>query len=157
MVKAVDTSGNASVASNEANGHPVGAVNTPPAAPTGLSATPGNTTVALSWTANGEGDLAGYNIYRSTTSPVALTSPINGGTLVTGTTYNDTGRTNGQIYYYVITAVDTGALQSGASNEVNATPAGVNTALQFDDTNDFVTFGDTAGLGSVNIHDRNLV
>ena len=48
--------------------------------------------------------------------------------MVAGTTYNDTGRANGQIYYYVITAVDTSANQSGASNEVNATPVGaVNT------------------------------
>ncbi len=98
--------------------------NTPPAAPTGLTATPGNTTVALSWTANSESDLAGYNIYRSTTAGVPLTSPINGGTLVTGTTYNDTGRTNGQIYYYIITAVDTSTNQSVASNEAHATPGG---------------------------------
>ena len=98
---------------------------TPPAAPGGLAATPGNTSVGLSWTANSEVDLAGYNIYRSTTAGVSLTSPINGGTLVTGTTYTDTGRTNGQIYYYVLTAVDRNGYQSGASNEVNATPQGV--------------------------------
>ena len=97
---------------------------TPPATPTGLIATPGNTTVALGWTANGEGDLAGYNVYRSTSAGVPLTSPINGGTLVTGTTYNDTGRTNGQIYYYAITAVDTSANQSSGSAEAYATPVG---------------------------------
>ena len=43
---------------------------------------------------------------------------------MTGTTYNDTGRTNGAIYYYVITAVDTSTNQSGASNEVFTTPVG---------------------------------
>ncbi|MBK7513900.1 MAG: fibronectin type III domain-containing protein [Chloracidobacterium sp.] len=114
---------------------------TPPAAPTGLAATPGNTSVSLAWAANSEGDIAGYNVYRSTSPSVPLTSPINGGTPVVGTAYNDTGRTNGQIYYYVITAVDTSANQSGASNEVNATPAVLPGALQFDGTNDYVTFG----------------
>ncbi len=39
-------------------------------------------------------------------------------------TYNDTGRTNGTPYYYVITAVDTSTNQSGASNEVFTTPVG---------------------------------
>ncbi len=56
--------------------------------------------------------MAGYNIYRSTTSPV-VTSPVNGGTLVTGTTYNDMGAPTGRSHYYVITAVDTSANQSG--------------------------------------------
>ena len=45
---------------------------TPPAAPTGLTPTAGNGSVSLTWTANGEPDLSGYNIYRSTTSPVTL-------------------------------------------------------------------------------------
>jgi len=139
-VKAVDTSNNVSAAADEVNETPEAQVNTPPAAPTGLSAIPGNTLVNLSWNANTEIDLAGYNIYRSPTAGVPLTSPINGGTLVTGTTYTDTGRVNGQVYYYVVTAVDTGSLESGASNEVNATPTDA-FALQFDGTDDYVTFG----------------
>ncbi len=119
----------------------------PPARPTGLAATPGNTAVSLTWTANSEADLSGYNIYRSTTSPVPLTSPINGGTLVTGTTYNDTGRTNGQIYYYVITAVDMSTNESDASDQVNAIPAVLPGALEFTTaTGTYVTFGDPAKL-----------
>jgi len=149
ILKAVDTSGNASPVSSEVSASPIGDT-TPPTAPTGLSAMASNTTVSLSWAANTETDLAGYNIYRSTTPGVPLTSPINGGTLVSGTTYTDTGRANGQIYYYVITAVDTGGNQSGASNEVNATPIAGNYALQFDGTNDYVTFGSAAGLGVTN-------
>ena len=38
---------------------------TPPAAPTGLTATPGSGSVTLSWAANSETDLAGYNVFRS--------------------------------------------------------------------------------------------
>ena len=52
-----------------------------PAAPTGLAATAGANSVSLAWTANTEPDLAGYNVYRSTTSPVATTgTPLNGAT-----------------------------------------------------------------------------
>ncbi|MBN1766120.1 MAG: endo-1,4-beta-xylanase, partial [Sedimentisphaerales bacterium] len=40
----------------------------PPAPPTGLAATAGDNTVALDWNDNGEPDLEGYNVYRSTTS-----------------------------------------------------------------------------------------
>ena len=51
---------------------------TPPAAPTALTATPGNTTVGLTWTSPADPDVKGYNVYRSTTSPVATDTPING-------------------------------------------------------------------------------
>ena len=45
---------------------------TPPAAPTDLTATGGIGQVSLAWTANGEADIAGYNVYRSLGSPVPL-------------------------------------------------------------------------------------
>ena len=80
---------------------------TPPAAPTGLGATAGNGTVSLTWTANGEPDLAGYNVYRSTTTPGrADGTPLNGGTLLTSPAYTDNTAANGTTYYYVVTAVD---------------------------------------------------
>ena len=87
---------------------------TPPAAPIGLGATAGNGSVSLAWTANGEPDLAGYNVYRSTTPSVPLVSPLNGATLVATAAYLDGTAANGTTYYYVVTAVDTGSNQSGA-------------------------------------------
>jgi len=41
---------------------------TPPATPSGLTAAAGAGQVALDWADNAETDLAGYNVYRSTTS-----------------------------------------------------------------------------------------
>ncbi len=96
----------------------------PPAAPTGLVATAGNETVSLDWNDNTEPDLAGYNVYRSTTSsgnPVPY-GKLNG-PLVTISEYTDDTVTNGIPYFYVVTAVDTNDLESTSySNEDSATP-----------------------------------
>jgi fibronectin type 3 domain-containing protein len=88
-----------------------------PAAPTGLTATAGNATVALSWTAST--DAASYNVYRGTTSGGESTTPIATG--ITTTAYSDTGLTNGTTYYYKVAAVNGGGT-SGYSNEASATP-----------------------------------
>jgi hypothetical protein len=93
---------------------------TPPAAPTGLSATAGNNIVSLDWNNNGESDLAGYNVYRSTTSGSGY-AKLNG-SLLTSSDYNDSNVSNGTTYYYVVTAVDTGSNESNYPSEVSATP-----------------------------------
>jgi len=94
--------------------------NTPPAAPTGLTATAGNQIVLLDWNNNGEGDLAGYNVYRSTTSGSSYAKQNS--SLLTNSDYNDPNVSNGTTYYYVVTAVDTGGLESNYPSEVSATP-----------------------------------
>ncbi|MHC4195948.1 MAG: CBM96 family carbohydrate-binding protein, partial [Planctomycetota bacterium] len=107
---------------------------TPPAAPTGLGATPGNGHVLLDWNNNSEGDLASYSVYRSTTSS-SYGSPIATG--VTTSDYNDTGVTNDTTYYYVVTAVDTNDNESSDSSEVSATPtAGGGGSVQSNPTDD---------------------
>jgi fibronectin type 3 domain-containing protein len=80
-----------------------------PATPTGLTATPGNTQVTLTWTATS--GATGYRIYRG---GVLIASP-------TTTTYTDTGRTNGTTYSYYVIAVN-GSTPSPASTTVTATP-----------------------------------
>ncbi len=99
-----------------------GSDTTPPAAPTGLTPTPGDGSVSLDWDDNGEGDLAGYNIYRSTTSggPFAQLN----GPLASTSSSVDTTAINGTTYYYVVTAVDTSNNESGNSSEASATPQG---------------------------------
>jgi hypothetical protein len=93
---------------------------TPPAVPANVQAQPGDSKVQLSWTANTEGDLAGYNVYRSTFTPVATTSPLNA-SLLTAPSYSDTGLTNGTAYFYVVEAVDTSGNKADAAT-VSSTP-----------------------------------
>jgi hypothetical protein len=119
VVTAIDTSSNESGYSNEDSATPE-ADTTPPAAPTGLAATAGDATVSLDWNDNGEGDLDGYNVYRSTTSGSGY-SQLNG-SLVGSSDYIDNSVSNGTTYYYVVTAVDTSTNESGYSSEASATP-----------------------------------
>ena len=72
---------------------------------------------------NAETDVAGYNIYRSTTSGGGY-AKVNA-SLATFSSYSDGGPTDGTIYYYVVTAVDTSANanESGYSNEPSGSPA----------------------------------
>ena len=95
---------------------------TPPAAPTGLSATAGDGIVWLDWNGNTEPDLAGYNIYRSTT-PGVYGEPLNA-SLLDSPNYTDSDVNNGITYYYVVTAVDTSMNESyDSSSEVSASPS----------------------------------
>ena len=84
-------------------------------------AIPGNKQVTLSWTAEGEiPNLAGYNIYRSTTSGSEY-KMINL-KLIMNTSYTDTTVENDITYYYVMTVITTDPAESDYSEEVSATP-----------------------------------
>ncbi|MFC2073183.1 hypothetical protein ACFLUU_10935, partial [Chloroflexota bacterium] len=119
VVTAVDSGSNESGYSTEDSATP----DATPAAPTGLAATPGDRQVSLDWDDNSEGDIDGYNVYRSLTSGSGYTK-INS-SLVELSTYTDTTLTNGTTYYYVVTAVDLIANESGYSSEDSATPTGL--------------------------------
>ena len=80
-----------------------------PAAPGGLTATGGNKQVSLSWTASA--NATGYKVYRGAT--LIATQP--------GTTYLDTGLTNGTAYSYTVVATN-GSASSPASTAASATP-----------------------------------
>jgi hypothetical protein len=96
------------------------APNVAPAAPAGLSAMSGIGIVMLNWNDNSEPDFNGYNVYRSTTQGTGYVN-LNS-SLLNSSDYTDTDIVNGTTYYYVVTAVDTGGLESVNSGEVSATP-----------------------------------
>ena len=95
--------------------------NVSPAIPSGLAAIAEDGSVALSWDANNESDLSGYNIYRSTASDNKYTLLNN--SILLNTHYIDYDVDNYSLYFYVITAVDVQMSESAYSVEVNAMPA----------------------------------
>jgi hypothetical protein len=105
---------------------------TAPAAPTGLVATAGDSSVSLDWADNAELDLASYSVYRSTTSGSGYAAIVTG---LTASDYLDPAAANGTTYYYVVTALDTSANESAESSEASASPAGTTTwtELVYDD------------------------
>jgi fibronectin type 3 domain-containing protein len=104
--------------------------NVPPAAPQSLSATAGNGQVTLAWRKNQESDFLRYRIYKGTSvGQTFLSDSTTGG--VSDTSKTLTGLTNGQIYYFRVTAVDSAGNVSGYSNEVSARPFGVPTIASF--------------------------
>jgi len=89
----------------------------PPAAPTGLIATAGDSHVQLNW--NTVSGATSYNVKRSTTSG-AETTIASPGT----NSYDDTTAVNGTTYFYVVSAVGPGG-EGANSSEVSATPTAV--------------------------------
>jgi hypothetical protein len=90
---------------------------TPPAAPTGLTATAGNNQVVLTW--NASAGATSYNVKRATVSggPYATI-----GAGISQTTFTDTTAVNGTTYYYVASAGNS-AGEGVDSAEANATPS----------------------------------
>jgi uncharacterized repeat protein (TIGR01451 family) len=87
------------------------------APPTGLTATPGDTMVALSW--NPAVNALSYNLKRSTASggPYVTIQPG-----LTGTNFTDVNVTNGVPYYYVVSDV-TASGESPNSTQISGIPA----------------------------------
>jgi fibronectin type 3 domain-containing protein len=104
--------------SAEASAAPV----TTPGAPSGLTATAGNTQVSLSWQApgsDGGAPVTGYRVYQGTSrTPVAS---------VTGTSATVPGLSNGTTYSYTVTAVNQ-AGEGPASGAASATPTAPSTS-----------------------------
>ena len=91
-----------------------------PAIPSGLATQPFYFGMRLTWKRNTERDLAGYNLYRSTT-PGGNYQRLNAFPLP-DTVYRDSSLLSDTMYYYVVTAVDTSRNESPYSLEVRGKP-----------------------------------
>ncbi len=93
---------------------------TVPSAPTGLSATPGNSNVSLIWyspSSDGGSTVLGFKVYRGTTSGgEAFLTFVN-----SSMNYLDLAVTNDQAYYYKVSAFNSVG-EGSMSNEATATP-----------------------------------
>ena len=86
----------------------------PPDAPTGLATATGDNFIEISWDQNRESDIAGYNVFVS--------SSYTGRYELIGSTkrpyFMDKGAVNGNIYYYAVTAFDFEGNESPLSKDV---------------------------------------
>lgn len=96
-----------------------------PAPPTGLTATAGNASVALSWIAPA-GTITSYNVKRATVSGGPYTTVSTPGA-VTTTSYADPAPINGATYYYVVSAISAGG-ESDNSSQASVTVGSDTTA-----------------------------
>ena len=101
--------------------------------------------IQLDWGDNTESDLSHYNVYRSTSPGVAVTTGNRVAQNVSAGTYLDTNLAESTKYHYVVTAVDTSGNESGPSGEAFAT------------TLSAATYGDANEDGSVTMADLNLL
>ena len=99
-----------------------------PGAPTGLTGTPGNLEVALSWTApvstGGGGGISAYNVEYTTDDGLTWVRVIRPNN--TATTYTVTGLKNGTSYSFRVSAVNANDV-GPFSNTLVATPFVVHT------------------------------
>ena len=117
-VTAEDAAGYISAASNEATASI--ADTSAPTAPGSLAASITGSSVSLTWTAASDNvGVAGYDVYRGTTSGFTPTT-ANRIAQPTGTAYTDTPSSTGT-YYYKVAAEDAAGNVGPSSNEANAT------------------------------------
>lgn len=128
VVRAVAGSpGVESVSSNESAATVIARPAAPPGAVTATAMA--GAQIDVTWSA--VSGVAGYNVYRRTSAgSYNFASPLNGGTVFTGTTYHDTTGANGTSYLYTVRSVITGA----AGAQVESTGSAESSAATADST-----------------------
>jgi fibronectin type 3 domain-containing protein len=147
VVTAVDPGNLESINSNEVS------ATTPPQPPTSLAVT--NVTasqVTLTWTASTTASVVSYNVYRSTTSGSGYVQI--GSVNAVAASFTDMTVASAATYFYVLTAVGPGNVESVKSNEVSATtppqpPTGLSATAQGTAPNESVFLSWSASAGTI--------
>jgi chitodextrinase len=115
-VTSVDSVGNESAKSTAINVTTLPPPDTTaPSIPSDVQLQAGNAQVSVSWAASTDNvSVSGYNIYRNGTKVNA--------SLVSSTSYTDTGLVNGVNYTYQVSAVDSSGNQSAKSSPITIKP-----------------------------------
>jgi len=120
-VRAYDEVPNLGTASDEKSGTPQDTVAPSKVIGVSIAVISTGNQLNITWTASTASDLAGYAIYRSTTSGF-IPSPSNNIANVTVNYYLDTGLTDDITYYYRIKAFDEVPNMGTASDQASGTP-----------------------------------
>ena len=126
VVAAVDGAANESAKSAPSSATPFLPV---PVTPTGLTATPGNGSVTLSWTASL--GASSYTVLRATSINGPFTTIATG---VTGTSYADTTTLPGWIYIYAISASNSSGQSANSAGVSISSATAALSWLKFDET-----------------------
>lgn len=146
-VVAASNSGGDSANSSQVSATPQSNI---PSPPVGVTAIAGDTKATISWSLSNQA--VSYNVKRSTINGGPYTLVANVGAI----TYQDTGLTNGTIYFYVVTVVNSNG-ESQPSTQVTVTPkisipgvpAGITATAG--DTKVTLTWGSVATATSYNV------
>jgi len=118
--------------------------------PQGLSVSiSGSGQLTLSWTANSESDLAGYNIYRSTSSSSDF-AKINSSS-ITANSYVDSGLSS-TTYYYKITAINTSGRESKYSGIISSGVAA--SGVTWNQATTSASFSYTEGMAGASLNSK---
>lgn len=118
-ITSVDIIGAESIPSNTVSAKPLD--KTPPAIPTGLETVSEEAKISIRWTLSLELDIAGYNIFRST-SITGDFQKLNKELIDPDSPYyTDEDVESGKLYFYRVSAVDKAGNESKMSNAVSGT------------------------------------
>ncbi len=120
VVVAVDRTGNSSTDSVAASATPTAPDTTAPAVPTGLTGVGSAGSVALSWDAVGDSDLASYTVYVLSTAD-STWQPAGGAVTALQVATSISGLTDEQEYTFAVTATDLLGNESERSAPVTVT------------------------------------
>ncbi len=113
------TSGTTSSAASSVTSSATLGTTTDSSASSSPAATPPPPSVALAWAPSVSQNVVGYNVYRGSVSggPYTLLTP----SPIVSTSYVDANVSSSQTFYYVVTTVAAGNVESSDSSEVSAT------------------------------------